>query len=370
MTMSPPLTTRRTPELAAHCPPENPPPPDVLSDVLRAIRLTGAVFFSVDATGSFAFEGPLSSAVATFVHSGNEQVIPFHAIASGSCWVRVPGERPVQLHAGDVVMLPRNDRHTVSSEPGLSAGPVEVQLDPHSRTPLPLPVRLGASSGAQVEVICGFLGCEVGPFNPLLTALPRRMLVARGAARGGGLGRYIELTREELRRSGAGREAVLARLAELMFVEAMRWLVEAAPGEMGWLAGMSDELVGRSLSELHARPGRPWTLDGLAREVGASRTVLAERFTALLGMAPMQYLARWRMQLASELLALTGASIAEIADRLGYGSEAALSRAFKRIVGVSPAPWRQGRRSARGSLVPDGGASPEPMPEILRATGT
>jgi AraC-like DNA-binding protein len=370
MTMRPPLTTLRSAELEAPCPPENPPPPDVLSDVLRAIRLTGAVFFSVDATGSWAFEGPASSAVATFVHSGKEHVIPFHAIASGSCWVRVPGERPVQLHAGDVVMLPRNDRHTVSSEPGLSAGPVEVQLDPDSRTPLPLPVRLGARTGAQCEVICGFLGCEVGPFNPLLTALPRRMLVARGAARGGAVGRYIGLTREELLRSGPGREAVLARLAELMFVEAMRWLVEAAPGEMGWLAGMSDELVGRSLSELHARPGRAWTLDGLAREVGASRTVLAERFTALLAMGPMQYLARWRMQLAAELLATTGACIAEIADRLGYGSEAALSRAFKRIVGVSPAHWRQGRRSARGSTTSGEETSPEPVSGLLRQTGT
>jgi len=370
MTMRPPLTTLRSAQLEAPCPPENPAPPDVLSDVLRAIRLTGAVFFSVDATGSWAFEGPASSAVATFVHSGQEHVIPFHAIASGSCWVGVPGERPVQLHAGDVVMLPRNDRHMVSSEPGLSAGPVEVQLDPDSRTPLPLPVRLGARTGAQCQVICGFLGCEVGPFNPLLTALPRRMLVARGAARGGAVGRYIGLTREELLRSGPGREAVLARLAELMFVEAMRWLVEDAPGEMGWLAGMSDELVGRSLSALHARPGRAWTLDGLAREVGASRTVLAERFTALLAMGPMQYLARWRMQLATELLTSTGACIAEIAHRLGYGSEAALSRAFKRIVGVSPAHWRQGRRNARGSTTSGEETSPEPVSELLRQTGS
>jgi len=314
--------------------------------VLRAIRLTGAVFFSVDAVAPWAFEGPANAAVATFVHSGKEQVIPFHAIASGSCWVALPGELPVQLHTGDVIVLPGADRHLLSSAPGLSAGPVEVQLDPESRTPLPLPVRLGSGGGERCEVICGFLGCEARPFNPLFAALPRRMLVARGAARGGTLARYIALTREELARSGPGREAVLARLAELMFVEGMRRLVEVSPAEMGWLAGMSDELVGRSLSELHARPGDPWTLDGLARQVGTSRTVLAERFTALVGMAPMQYLARWRMQLAAELLATTGACIAEIADRLGYGSEAALSRAFKRIVGVSPAHWRQGKRTA------------------------
>jgi AraC-like DNA-binding protein len=213
--------------------------------------------------------------------------------------------------------------------------------------PLPLPVHLGSGGGQRCEVICGFLGCEVGPFNPLLTALPRRMLVARGAEKGEALARFIELTREELTRSGPGREAVLARLAELMFVEGLRRFIEASPGELGWIAGMSDELVGRSLAALHTRPDHAWTLDALARHVAASRSVLAERFTGLLGMPPMQYLARWRMQLAAELLSGSRASIAEIAHRLGYGSEAALSRAFKRIVGVSPAHWRQGRRGGQ-----------------------
>ena len=323
--------------------------PDVLSDVLRAIRLSGAVFFTVDATAPWAFEGPASIAVASLLSSGVEHVVQFHAIASGSCWGGVVGEEPVQLHTGDVIVLPRNDRHLLSSEPGRTAGPVDVQLDPASRTPLPLPIRLGTGSGARCEVICGFLGCEVRPFNPLFTALPRRMLVARGAAQGAALSRLIELAREELSRPGPGRESVLSRLAELMFVEALRRFVEAYPTETGWLAGMSDELVGRSLAALHSRPGAPWTLDVLAREVGTSRSVLAERFTALLGLPAMQYLAQWRMQLASEALASTQASIAQIAHQLGYGSEAALSRAFKRIVGVSPAHWRQGRRRETAS---------------------
>ena len=321
-----------------------PPAPDVLSDVLRSIRLTGAVFFSVDAVASWAFDGPASAAVEALLRSGVERVVPFHAIASGSCWVGVEGEPPVQLHAGDVILLPQNDHHVVSSEPGLVGPPVEVRLDPASRTPLPLPVHLGSGSGTRTEVICGFLGCEAGPFNPLLGALPRRMLVARGAEKGEALGRFIELTREELTRSGPGREAVLARLAELMFVEGLRRFIQASPGEMGWIAGMSDELVGRSLAALHTRPGDAWTLDVLARHVATSRSVLAERFGSLVGMPPMQYLARWRMQLAAELLSDSRASIAEISHRLGYGSEAALSRAFKRIVGVSPAHWRQGRR--------------------------
>lgn len=327
------------------CPPlEGAPAPDVLSDVLRSIRLTGAVFFSVDAVAPWAFDGPASAAVETFLRSGFDRVVPFHAVASGSCWVGVHGEPPVQLHAGDVILLPQSDPHVVSSEPGLTGPPVEVRVDPASRTPLPLPVHLGAGGGARSEVICGFLGCEAGPFNPLLGALPRRMLVARGAERGETLARFIELTREELTRTGPGREAVLSRLAELMFVEGLRRFIEASPAELGWVAGMSDDLVGRSLAALHTRPGDAWTLETLARHVAASRSVLAERFTTLLGMPPMQYLARWRMQLAAELLSDSRSSIAEIAHRLGYGSEAALSRAFKRVVGISPAHWRQGRR--------------------------
>ena len=320
--------------------------PDVLSDVLRAVHLTGAVFFSVDAVAPWAFEGPATAAVETLLQRGSEQVIPFHAIASGSCWVRIPGAPAVQLHAGDVIVLPHNDLHIVASAPGLEAPPIQVPLDPTSRTLHPLPVRLGPVAGPRCEVICGFLGCEVRPFNPLLTALPRRMLVARGAEKGATLARFIELAREELARPAPGRETILARLAELMFVEALRRYIATSPTEMGWLAGMSDELVSRSLAALHSRPGHPWTLDMLARHVATSRSVLAERFTGLLGMPPMQYLARWRMQLAAELLDGSRDSIAEIAHRLGYGSEAALSRAFKRIVGVSPAHWRQGRRRA------------------------
>src|SRR5215469_12655627 len=130
------------------CPPsECPPAPDVLSDVLRSIRLTGAVFFSVEAVAPWAFDGPATAAVETFLRSGVDRVVPFHAIASGSGWVGVHGEPPVQLHTGDVILLPQNDRHVVSSEPGLSGPPVEVQLDPASRTPLPLPVHLGSGGG-------------------------------------------------------------------------------------------------------------------------------------------------------------------------------------------------------------------------------
>ena len=335
------------------------PASDLLSDVLRAVRLTGAVFVSIDATGQWAIEGPPGVAIGPLIRPGVEDVVQFHAIASGSCWGGLLDERPVQLHAGDVLVLPQSSRHRLSSAPAMPGDPVQVRPDPSSR--LPLPVRLGDGSGTRCEVICGFLGCEAGPFKPLLAALPRWMLVERAAEKGATLARLIELAREELSGSNPGRESMLSRLAELMFIEAMRRYIAASPGETGWLAGVSDHLVGRSIAALHARPERPWTLDSLAREVGTSRSVLAERFVALVGMPPMQYLARWRMQIASELLSGTRASLAEIAHRLGYGSEAALSRAFKRIVGASPAHWRDGKK---GSGVAD--APPRPR---LVATG-
>jgi AraC-like DNA-binding protein len=333
------------PSFMSESPDKVSPANDVLSDVLRAVRLTGAVFFSIDATAPWALEGPPAIVIGPFIRPGVEHVVQFHAIASGSCWGGLLDEPAVELQAGDFLVLPQGSRHCLSSAPGMRGDFVQVQLDPSARGPLPLPVRIGTGNGAHCQLICGFLGCDARPFNPLLSAMPRKMLVARAIQKDAVLARFVELALAESSALSAGRESVLARLAELMFVEAVRRYVAAAPEQSGWLAGVSDELVGRSLSALHGRPRHPWTLDDLAKAAGASRSVLAERFASLVGMAPMQYLAQWRMQLASELLSGTSASLAEISDRVGYGSEAALSRAFKRIVGVSPKQWRNGIRA-------------------------
>lgn len=329
---------------------------DVLSDVLRAIRLTGAVFFSIDGTAPWGVQGFSATAVGPLIRPGVDHIIQFHAVATGSCWIGLLDEPPVELHTGDILVLPHSDRHRLSSAPGVRAEPVSIRLDPDQPCPVPVPVRLGSGDGASCRLICGFLGCEARPFNPLLAAIPQPMVVVRGAGRDAALARLIELALAESSARSAGREIVLARLAELMFVEAVRLHIAAAPEKVGWLGGVSDEVVGRALALLHARPRQAWTLEDLARGVGASRSVLAERFASLVGMPPMQYLAQWRMQLASELLSETRGSLAEIADRVGYGSEAALSRAFKRVVGASPAQWRAGksraeRRPRRGAMV-------------------
>jgi AraC-like DNA-binding protein len=351
-----PSTVR--PRFMADHPTGQSPGSDVLSDVLRAVRLTGAVFFAVEGTSPWALEGPTAVAIGPFIRPGVEHILQFHAVASGSCWGGLVGEPPVRLHAGDVILLPQDARHRLSSAPGLVGAQVPVRLDPSARVPLPLPVRLGEGDQERCQVICGFLGSDARPFNPLLSALPSRMLVARAAQPGAALAKFIELALAESSALSAGRESMLARLAELMFVETVRRYVAETPEQAGWLAGVSDPLVGQALSLLHSRARDPWTLETLARSTATSRSVLAERFHALVGIPPMQYLGQWRMQLTAELLAGTRASLAEIADRVGYGSEAALSRAFKRIVGTSPARWREGKTGGRRpSAAPGAGGS-------------
>lgn len=314
---------------------------DVLSEVLRAVRLRGAVFFSVSATTPWVAEAPPADVVAPHVMPGAEHVIEYHMITSGSCWGGVVGEPAVLLEAGDIIVFPQGDPHVIGSEPGMRA---HTDVEWFRRVVLePLPVRIehGGSGRDPVHLICGFLACDARPFNPLLTALPRVLHVRKRD--GDGLDHFIRSALAESTTPRAGGEVVLSRLSELMFVEVVRRFVATLPpAQLGWLSGLRDEVVGRALAILHARPAHGWSLEELAREVGASRSALAERFSQFVGVPPMQYLAQWRMQLAATLLA-GPTTLAQIAEDVGYGSEAALSRAFKKIVGVPPATWRASR---------------------------
>jgi AraC-like DNA-binding protein len=192
-------------------------------------------------------------------------------------------------------------------------------------------------------VLCGFLGCDALPFNPVLAALPR-LLHVRGTAGHGDdrLGHLIEFALAEVAEPRAGRACVLLRISELMFVEVVRRYLASMPAEQtGWLAGLRDPEVGRALAWLHRQPAHGWTVEELGRRSGLSRSTLAERFTALVGQPPMQYLARWRMQIAASLLADDRSKVSSVALEVGYDSEAAFSRAFKSLVGCSPAAWRK-----------------------------
>jgi AraC-like DNA-binding protein len=316
---------------------------DPLSDLLRVVRLDGAYFYAVEAAGPWSIETVAARELSPKIMPSAEHLISYHILTAGRCFGGLVGEVQTELAAGDVIVFPHGDAHVMSSAQGLRLGP-EVALSAPDR--YPNTVVLGPLGERESSLVCGFLGCDRRPFNPLLASLPRRMHM-RGMSNAW-LGGFIRLVTEESRLGRAGSETVLTRLAEVMFIEVLRrYLDDLPPGQTGWLAGLRDEVVGRVLTMVHSRPGHPWTLADLAREAASSRSSLAKRFAELVGQPPMQYLAQWRMQVAANLLAHSGGKVATIGGDVGYDSEAAFSRAFKKATGLAPGAWREVRRTAR-----------------------
>jgi AraC-like DNA-binding protein len=323
---------------------------DTLSEVLSAVRLSGSVFFDVIARSPWVAEAPASAQIANKVAPGAQHAIEYHVVTQGSCWISLVGDpafEPVQLKEGDIAVIPHGDPHVVSSAPGMRAEPnLEVHRRPKDDEDLPFVLRTGGDGPSDAHLICGFFSCDARPFNPLLDSLPRFMRFGRDASRasGGLLDQFIRFAAAEAGSKRAGSQSILNRLSELMFVEIIRLHMDqlAPSGETGWLAGLRDPLVGRALTLLHARPAHAWTLEELAAEIGASRSALADRFGALVGCAPIQYLTQWRMQIAAKRLAEPGVKVSTVAFEVGYASEAAFSRAFKKLVGRSPGQWRTG----------------------------
>jgi AraC-like DNA-binding protein len=319
---------------------------DPLSDVLRAVRLAGAVFFRVDATPPWVIEMPDTAALAAVTVPRAQHVVSYHVVTRGACWGGLLGAPPVALVEGDVLVFPHGDPYVMAMAPGQAGGPGPEQVLAFMREMaagrLPFTVVEHGGGRDRLELVCGFLGCDAVPFNPLLEALPRLLHVRGAFAAGDPLSRLIELAMAESQERRAGGECVRLRLSELMFVEVVRRYLAGLPADQrGWLAGLRDAVVGRALASLHARPADAWTLESLAHEAGLSRSALAERFTALVGEPPMQYLARWRMQAAARLLADGQAKVAAVALQVGYESEAAFSRAFKKATGLPPSDWRR-----------------------------
>jgi AraC-like DNA-binding protein len=320
---------------------------DVLSDVLSAVRLTGSVFFDVSATSPWVAEAPPAAQIANEVTPGAQHAIEYHVVTRGSCWISIVDRgqfEPVRLEEGDIAVMPHGDPHALSSRPGIRAEPImDIYRRPEDDNALPFMLRTGREGPTETHLICGFFSCDVRPFNPLLDSLPRFMRLGRGASNepGGLLDQFIRFASAETGNKRAGSQSVLNKLSELMFVEVIRThMDQLSTDNTGWLAGLRDPLVSRALTLLHARPARAWTLEELATEAGASRSALAERFSYLVGYAPIQYLTQWRMQIAAKRLADRSAKIAAIAQEVGYESEAAFSRAFKKTVGRSPSEWR------------------------------
>jgi len=331
---------------------------DVLSDLLRAVRLRGAVFYYIEGAEPWVAEAPPARELIPAILPGAEHLIEYHGIVSGACWAAIVGEPPIRLAEGDVILFPQGDPHVMSSAPGLRAEEVDLGVYFTPRPPqLPFSLsvtergvttaRLDGGGRARATVVCGFLGCDARPFNPLLAALPR-VLRLTGAAAGPGswLAQFLRTAVEESNRRRPGGEAVLERMSELLFVEALRRYVDGLPeGQTGWLAGLRDPGVGRALALLHERPAEAWTLERLGELAGLSRSVLHERFAHFIGQPPMQYLAQWRMQLAAARLRDSDAKLIEVALDVGYESEAAFSRAFRRAVGQAPGAWRRAQRA-------------------------
>jgi AraC-like DNA-binding protein len=326
---------------------------DTLSDVLRAVRLKGAVFFDVEAAAPWVAEAPPSKVVAPTVIPDAEHVIEYHVITSGSCWASVVGHdmEPVRVTAGDVVAFPQGDAHVISSARGMrGTQDISVYDRPEIAARIPLLLNLDGGGQDKAHFVCGFLGCDSRPFNPLLESLPRILHIHNpNADRNGWIDQFTRFAVMEAKEKRAGASGILAKLGELMFAELVRHYVETLPDESkGWLAGLRDRHIGRALNLLHEQPTRAWTLEMLAKEVGVSRSSLAERFSSFVGTPPMQYLQKWRLQIAASKLSDGISSIAEIGAEIGYESEAAFSRAFKKAVGLPPAEWRN-KRTARGA---------------------
>jgi len=328
---------------------------DTLSDVLRSVRLRGAVFYDFSLGDEWAAEAPPAKEIAAAVIPGAEHVMEYHVITKGSGWAAIVGEPPVRLETGDIIMFPQGDAHVVSSAPGVRAtrlSPDWINMTRNAPKPITIAMRPDQSFEEKsapelpTNIACGFLGCDLRPFNPLIETLPRMLhLPATGDA--AWVSQVMRQAITASRNKRPGGQAVLERISEMMFVDALRRYVEQLPEEStGWLAGLRDRQVGRALALIHEHPSRSWTIEMLADEVALSRSALYERFSQLIGQPPMQYLTQWRMQIAGNLLRQTRAPVLSIALDVGYESEASFTRAFKRLVGTPPGAWRKTRKPA------------------------
>lgn len=307
---------------------------DLLSEVLRKLRLRGAVYCDMECDGDFVVEAPSSP------HAGMH--IEYRTVLRGQCWCSVPGGDWVLLELGDVIFFPHGHVPVLASQAGMLAG-----------SP--------AFIGPPPRVLCGVLYCDAQPFNPLAATLPE-VLRVRGRESGNWIAGFLAQAVDAASAGRPGISALLERMGELMFLEALCRHTASQGGEQrGWLAGLQDRQVGRVLALIHEDPGHAWTGEELGARVGLSRSVLYERFATIVGQTPARYLINWRMQVAAGMLRSSTATVAAIACEVGYESEASFSRAFRRVVGESPAAWRRALTSAGSDAGSSGSQAASPL---------
>lgn len=314
---------------------------DVVSELLGAVKLKGAFYYNGEFTAPWSVRTPPSSVLAPYLGHGERHVIIFHLLTDGRGVAGLERSPFIQIAAGDIVVFPHGDAHIVGSE--AAATTVDYEGELHRIMEQGLRVARSGGGGDMMKFVCGYLSCDPELSRVLLAGLPSVFKVnVRQEGTGQWLENAIRFSVAEASALPAGGEAVLARLAEALFIETLRRYIVALPaGQTGWLAAARDPEVGRALALLHASPARAWTIAALAAEVGLSRSVLAERFRYFLSEPPMTYLTRWRLQLGARLLQTTNHSVADVGAEVGYESEPAFNRAFRREYGVPPARFRK-----------------------------
>ncbi len=312
---------------------------EALEDVLRLTGLTGGVFVDAEFTAPWSVLGKVAPEVCAPFMKPPERLAAFHYVVDGEVTVTPEGGVAYRLGPGDAVLLPHNEMHVIAGAPGLSsvhAGELLRTMSPNGVARI-----VHGGGGAKTHMVCGFLGGNA-QLHPLLASLPAVMTLNLASLPSGAwMARTFEYAAQTLAEGDTGAPTVLTKVAELMFVEAVRrYLSSLPPEETGWLAALRDPAVGRAIALMHAKPASDWTADALAQEAHLSRSAFAERFTALIGVPPMRYLINWRMQMAMQKLRETRLVIAQIAFEVGYESEASFTRAFRRETGSPPAAWR------------------------------
>lgn len=323
---------------------------DALSETLRVVHLAGAVFIHARFSAPWCYQSPHADLAAPLLEPNADRVVIFHLVTEGECFVEIDGDAPLKLQAGDVVLFPKGHAHRMTSAPGLPPPRTTPRAlaELLSRRPSQL---MHGGGGAATRIVCGYLACEAHLARLLFDGLPPVLRVSvRGSPAGVWLEASMRYALAEARSPRPGGAGVLAKLAEVLAIEVLRlYMNEHSEGRTGWLVGVKDRIVGAALAAMHGRPAEPWTLDALAREAASSRSVLAERFQQLVGVPPMLYLTQWRMTLAANLLCRSDAPLARIAGEVGYQTDTAFSRAFRREYGMPPAAWRRRRQDGARS---------------------
>lgn len=317
-----------------------PLPRDILSDILSIIRFSGAISLRPELSAPWSLQSLPHTDFANALQARNKQLLPFHIISKGNCWLQENDGTRTLLSQGDIIIFPHGDSHILCDHLDQEAVLVSRLLP---KPPWTEPLMMKYGGGGEVsKLVCGFLQCEAMVMHPFLKTLPRLIHVQAFAEPTVPLlemgVRHIIQETDSFR---SGSMCSLTRLVELMFIEILRNSMQNLPAhEVGWLAALKDPVVRQALEWIHADPAHPWTVSELGTQIGMSRSALASRFTQLVGQSPMRYLTYWRLQLASRQLQDTDESIAKIAIQVGYESEAAFNRAFKRYVGTPPGVWR------------------------------